>query len=289
MKPEHEKRLSDYVGLIENELETALLGTHRGLCVSEAMRYSLLGNGKRLRGVLTLEFCRVFKGDVNKAVHTAAAIEMIHAFSLVHDDLPCMDDDDFRRGKPSCHKQFGEAVALLAGDALLALAFNTAAVSGFYPKGLKANRVLNIISVLSAVTGTDGLIGGQQMDLDFEKTERGSVTEDDVMKITRFKTEMLIRASCHCGALIAGVNKRKVNIAKNYGIAFGNAFQIIDDLLDFEDEKDGGKKTLPLLFGVNAAREKARAFTEKAVEFAEKLPDGDFLKELALNAFDRSI
>jgi geranylgeranyl diphosphate synthase type II len=158
-----EKRLNEYRKLIETELEQSISKDK----VGEAMRYSTLGGGKRIRGVLTLEFCRVFGGETDKAICAAAAVEMIHAFSLIHDDLPCMDNDDVRRGKPACHKEYGEAAALLAGNALLANAFNTAAATMFIPRGLKPQQAISVVSALS--NATMEMIRGQQSDMDFER------------------------------------------------------------------------------------------------------------------------
>jgi len=293
MKPEYEQRIAQYKELIEKELQNALHGAESA--VGDAIRYSVLGGGKRIRGILTLEFCRVFGGDTAMAAYIAASVEMIHVFSLIHDDLPCMDDDDMRRGKPSCHKQFGEATALLAGDALLALAFNNVTVPAFLPKGLKPERVIKIMSILSSATGE--MIHGQQLDMDYECAEPAHVgrlrrvspvTEEMLISMYSRKTAALISNACVCGAQCAGANERKLIDAKAYGISLGLAFQITDDLLDYKTEKKG-KKTLPHVTGEKAAKEKAREYTDYAVKIAEKLPDGDFLKELAISLINRRI
>jgi geranylgeranyl diphosphate synthase type II len=283
------KQLHEYREIIEKELEQALHGDD-DFEVVQAMRYSTLGGGKRIRGVLTLEFCRIFGGDVNKAACAAAAVEMIHAFSLIHDDLPCMDDDDLRRGKPACHKQFGEAAALLAGDALLANGFNTVAAAAFIPKGLKPQNVVSIISTLS--NATMEMIKGQQSDIDFERRaftgEPTAVTEEELLTMYNRKTCALISAACVCGAMCAGAGEGALHNARGYGSALGLAFQITDDLLDLETEK-ADKKTHPLIVGEKKSRELAQAYTDTAVKIAEKLPNGEFLKELAISLINRKL
>ena len=291
--PDSEKRLSEYRELIERELEQALYNPETDYTVGEAMRYSTLsegaGGGKRVRGILTLEFCRVFGADIKKAAPIAAAVEMVQAFSLIHDDLPCMDDDDFRRGKPSCHKQYGEAVALLAGDALLAGAFNTVSAAAFLPKsagGLKSQNVVSIISALS--NATTEMIKGQQYDMDYERRAVGELTSEGLLAMYSRKTCALISAACVCGAICANAPDKSLHDARGYGFALGLAFQIADDLLDFNTEKPD-KKTIPVLIGEKKARELAESYTDIAVKTAEKLPNsnGTFLKELALSLNNR--
>jgi geranylgeranyl diphosphate synthase type II len=278
---EYKAKFDEYRGIIENELQQALHGDFR---VDEAMRYSTLGGGKRVRGVLTLEFCRAFGGDVAKAAPAAAAIEMVQAFSLIHDDLPCMDDDDFRRGKPSCHKQFGEATALLAGDALLANAFNTAAASMFLPKSIKPNNTVSVISALSGAVME--MIRGQQSDMDFE-SGTAKLTEDDILGMYNRKTCALISAACVCGAICANANEKNLHKARSYGVALGLAFQMTDDLLDADTEKSG-KKTYATLFGVKKTKEKAWEYADSAVKIAGSIPDSAFLKEMAISLNKRT-
>jgi len=230
----------------KNTIDTALTSMFpKNDKLSEAARYSLTG-GKRLRGIIALIF--------GAEVKDACALEMIHAFSLIHDDLPCMDNDDFRRGKPSCHKQFGEATALLAGDMLLA-------------------EALRIAPYLAHIARD--IIRGQQLDVEFEKAE--TVTEKELLYMYRLKTATLFHGSvCTIGA------------STDYGFHFGMAFQITDDLLDFKTEKPG-KKTLPLLIGEEKAREKAAEYVQKAVEEAKRYPRGDLLKQLAQSLIGRRI
>jgi geranylgeranyl diphosphate synthase type II len=278
--------MTQYRELIERELEQALCCSEYR--VDEAARYSTLGGGKRIRGILVLEFARVFGADIQKAVPVAAAVEMIQAFSLVHDDLPCMDDDDFRRGKPSCHKRYDEPTALLAGDALLANGFNTAAVTGFLPNGLKPRGALSIVTTLS--NAVMEMIKGQQLDMDYERGNPPwgacAVGEDDIIAMYNRKTCALISAACVCGAICANANDKDIHLARSYGVALGLAFQLTDDLLDFQTEKKD-KKTYASLFGEKRAKEKAFEYTDVAAKIAGKLPKGEFLNELAVSLNNR--
>ena len=293
LSSKHEKRLAEYRRVIEKELELALLNSE-DFEVVEAMRYSTLGGGKRIRGALVLEFCKVFSKDYKKAACVAAAIEMIQAFSLIHDDLPCMDDDDERRGKPSCHKKFGEATALLAGDALLAASFNTASATAFLPGGIEPVKAMKIVSTLS--NATMEMIKGQQIDMDYEQEtpagKTGSsaeITEDDIIeKLYIRKTCALISAACVCGAICGNAKDKDIHLARNFGVSLGLAFQLTDDLLDFKTEKSG-KKTFATLFGEKKTKEKAWEYTEIAVKIAEKLPNGDFLKDIAITLNNRKV
>jgi geranylgeranyl pyrophosphate synthase len=275
LPPEHSAKLDEYRAIIERELEVALHGDSR---IEEAMRYSTLDGGKRIRGVLTLEFCRAFKGDVAKVAPIAAAIEMVQAFSLIHDDLPCMDDDDMRRGKPSCHKAFGEATALLAGDALLANAQNTIAATAFLPKAVKPT---NTVSIMSAMSGAVmEMIRGQQLDMEFERRGK-KISEDDILGMYNRKTCALISAACVCGAICADAAEKDVHKARSYAVALGLAFQLTDDLLDLDTEK-AGKKTFATLFGAKKAKEKAWEYADAAIKIAGSIPDSAFLKELVI-------
>ncbi|MCL2754136.1 MAG: polyprenyl synthetase family protein [Oscillospiraceae bacterium] len=280
MNQEHKDKLTAYRELIEKELESALAGEFR---VEQAMRYSTLGGGKRIRGILTLEFCRVFGGKIESAVPVAAALEMVQAFSLVHDDLPCMDDDDERRGKPSCHKQFDEATALLAGGALFANALNSVAATAFVPDSIKAKHTVAIISTLSSAVME--MIRGQQLDIQFEASEK-KLTEDDIINMYNRKTGALISAACVCGAICAGASDKNLHKARGYGVALGLAFQLADDLLDFAKEKPG-KKTYATEFGEKRTKEKAWEYTESAVKIAGSISDGAFLKELVIMLCER--
>lgn len=251
---------------------------------AEAMKYSLSAGGKRIRPVLTAEFCRVCGGDPEDAVPAACALEMIHTFSLIHDDLPCMDDDDMRRGKPSCHAAFGEATALLAGDALLNFAYEVI-IGG----GLPAETKLALISELSAAVGMNGMIGGQVIDTVFE----GEMTEAALLEMYSMKTGALLRAACKMGCTAAGADSEKSAAAELYAEKLGLAFQIIDDILDVTgDEKllgkpigsDSGNKkiTYVTLNGIENSRKTAETLTDEALEALNAFEDNGFLKELTL-------
>ena len=256
--------------------------------IFDAMRYSLLAGGKRLRPLLTLEFCRVCGGEPEKALPLAAAIEMIHTYSLIHDDLPCMDDDDYRRGRLTNHKVYGEANAVLAGDGLLTAAFAEAAKAPLPPE-----RTLRAISVLSEAAGAYGMVGGQVLDLDGEGK---TLAEDDVHDIHRLKTGALIRAACMMGAIAAGASEEKIEAARVYAEQLGLAFQIRDDMLDVigDAEKlgkatgmDGSKNTFVRLYGLSRCEELVMQHTNAAIEALSCLTDTEYLKNLALSLAKR--
>lgn len=237
--------------------------------VSQAMRYSVRNGGKRIRPALVLEFCKVCGGDENKAMAFACALEMIHTYSLIHDDLPCMDDDDYRRGKPSCHVAFGEANALLAGDGLLTLAFETAAKSE-----LSADKTVKGILELSKAAGILGMIGGQVMDLE---NEGKKVCVEALEKTDHLKTGELIRVACVLGCIAAGADDEKIKAAEKYAAGIGLAFQIVDDILDvvgdekllgkpIGSDKENEKSTYVSAFGLEGSREKVSLLTKEAKE-----------------------
>lgn len=281
-----------YLPMIESRLESLLpeSGEKYGGAV-KAMRYSLLSGGKRIRPILLLEFYKLCGGEGDKALDFAAALEMIHTYSLIHDDLPCMDNDDMRRGKPSCHKAFGEDTALLAGDALLTYAFSAAAT-----KDLPAERVLKAISVLAEKAGINGMIGGQVMDLTFEKTG----TDTDGLECMYLKkTSCLLEAAAMCGCILAGADDTHIEYASEYAKKVGLAFQIIDDILDCtsdeatlgkpigSDEKNG-KTTYVSLFGLQKSREKAAELSAAATEILGMFEgDSRNLTELTKYLLDR--
>jgi len=190
--------------------------------LAEAMRYGLLGGGKRIRPVLLLEICRVSGGNTEAALPFACALEMIHAYSLIHDDLPCMDDDDMRRGKPSVHKKFGEASAVLAGDALQSLAFEII-LNPENPKAFSTSQTMKAAYILARASGVHGMAHGQQMDLD-QSASWG--------QIHALKTGALISAAAEIGCVLGGANNRLTDAAVAYAKAIGRAFQLIDDMLD---------------------------------------------------------
>ena len=252
--------------------------------IFDASRYSLLNSGKRIRPILMLEFYKLCGGKGDFAYNFACALEMIHSYSLIHDDLPCMDNDDFRRGKPSCHKQFSEDIALLAGDTLLTEAFFVA----MQTKNIPSDRVLKAAKFLSLCAGANGMIGGQVMDITGKAFENLELT----LRMYALKTGCLIKAATVCGAILAGANEEQIKNAEIYAEKLGFAFQIIDDILDAtgdeavlgkpvgSDDKNG-KITYAKKVGVENARIKAKELTEQALATL-KLFDGDttFSQEL---------
>lgn len=265
----------NYVEIVNKALEEFL--PKGDDVVSQAMRYSVRNGGKRIRPVLVLEFCSLCGGDPMLALPYACALEMIHTYSLIHDDLPCMDDDDFRRGKPSCHVAFGEANALLAGDGLLTLAFETAAKST-----LSADKTVKAVFQLAKAAGVCGMIGGQVMDLE---NEGKSVGVDVLEKTDALKTGELIRVACVLGCISAGADDEKIKSAEKYAKDIGLAFQIVDDILDVTgDEKalgkpigsdaDNEKSTYVSALGLDGSAKKVDLLTERAKD-ALKSFDGD--------------
>lgn len=254
--------------------------------VPDAMRYSVENGGKRVRPVLTLEFCQACGGEAEAALPFACAIEMVHTYSLIHDDLPCMDDDDFRRGKPSCHKQFGESYALLAGDGLLTLAFETLASAQ-----LPAEDICRAVQTLASCAGVRGMIGGQVLDL---LSEEGTPDYALLEKIDRLKTGALMEAAVLLGCIAAGVtDETLLNSARTYAQSLGLAFQIVDDILDVtgdvsqlgkptgSDEKNQ-KVTFVRLLGLEQCRMLADKLTDRAIRALEDFPgDTAFLASFA--------
>ncbi len=253
--------------------------------VAEAMDYSLEAGGKRIRPVLVQAFCELFGGKAEDTQAPATALEMIHTFSLIHDDLPCMDNDDFRRGKPSCHKQYGEACAVLAGDALAIRPFQIIADSD----KLSADVKVKLISELTYSSGAQGMIGGQIIDMENEKREH--VDEKNLREMYSLKTGMLIKTACVMGCITANANSEQIELAKEYANCLGLAFQIIDDILDVTADEnvlgkptgsdaDENKTTFVTLFGIEKAREEAEQLTRKALEILDKFSNSEFLKGL---------
>ena len=249
----------------------------------ESMRYSLTAGGKRLRGILVLEFCRVCGGDAGKALPVACGVEMLHTYSLIHDDLPVMDNDDLRRGKPSNHKVFGECTATLAGDALQALAFETVLSAP-----LSAARALECGRILANAAGHEGICGGQQLDLEWEGR---ILSAPELEEIYLRKTSALIRAACLMGVSAAGGTKEQEEAAAGYADNFGFAFQLRDDMLDvIGDEKtfgkpigsdrEEGKTTFVDILGLNGCQRVIEAHSESAVEALGDMEDTDFLIHL---------
>jgi geranylgeranyl diphosphate synthase type II len=254
----------------------------------EAMRYSLLDGGKRIRPLLVLEFCQLCGGEVSKAMPFACALEMIHTYSLIHDDLPCMDNDDMRRGRPSNHKAFGEGLALLAGDALLTLAFETMlspesiALAGTQPAAEAAGT-------LACAAGAHGMVGGQVIDL---ASEGQQIPLEILQLMDECKTGSLIVAAAEMGCILAGASQEKRQAARKYASAIGLAFQIVDDILDVtgttEDlgkkagsDADNQKSTYVTLLGLEKAQEAALELTHQAVEALDIFEEGEEKQGLA--------
>jgi len=241
--------------------------------LKKSMRYSLEAGGKRLRPILTYSVSEALGGNLHDALTIGCAIEFIHTYSLIHDDLPAMDNDDYRRGRLTNHKVFGEAVAILAGDALLTDAFFILSNSDFYEE-ISKEKQLKIIEIISKAVGSTGMVAGQVLDIIFENK---FFTKDEVDKIHQNKTAKLIEASCLSGAIISTNDSMKIEKIRNFGFKIGLSFQIVDDLLDvIGDEKSLGKKvgkdmekgkaTYPACMGV----EKSKEIAEKLVSEAKK-------------------
>ncbi len=279
--PEMKKTMNEYVNIINDAIIDSLPNTDEGQRdVIRAMRYSLANGGKRLRPVLVLEFCRICGGDYRKAIPLACAIEYIHTYSLIHDDMPCMDDDDMRRGAPSCHIVFGQATALLAGDALLTHAFELIADSD-----LSDDKKTKAISLLAQNAGVGGMIGGQALDLKYENLD---ISVTDILTIHKLKTGALISAACILGCIAAGADEKMIEAASRYAYYLGIAFQIKDDLLDIEgDEEELGKPvgsdekndktTYVTLVGEKKAEKDIRKLTACAKNQLDVFPNRDFL------------
>ena len=285
MSKSYERFLPD----IEKKLESSITADNSA---AQAMKYSLLSGGKRIRPILLLEFYALCGGKGDNALNFAAALEMIHTYSLIHDDLPCMDNDDTRRGRPSCHKAFGEDTALLAGDALLTLAFKTAAETD----GIPADRVLKAIAVLAEIAGISGMVGGLVEDLAFEKS---GATIEQLRGMYLKKTSCLLSAGAVCGSILAGADEEELKYAAEYAEKLGLAFQIIDDILDCtsdektlgkpigSDEKNG-KTTYVTLLGIDGAKAEAERLSNEALTALCKIKgDNAALRELTADLLDR--
>ena len=277
--------MTEHLNIINRTLDEYLTecGTPYNKVV-EAMRYTTLNGGKRVRAALSLEFYSQFCDDIAPALPLAAAIEMIHAYSLIHDDLPSMDNDDMRRGKPSCHIEFGETIAILAGDALNTLAFETILRSE--KSSIKADNIIRAASELAKCAGMHGMVGGQIID-----ACEGAKTVEDLELIHSLKTSKLIIAACKCACILAGAGENLIKEAENFAHNLGLAFQIIDDILDvtssaevlgkatFSDE-DSEKTTYVSLLGIESAREQAKKYSNKARESAMKFPNPEKLLKI---------
>ena len=273
-----ERKLTEHCKRLEDVPQKPLI---------ESMKYSLLAGGKRLRPILAFEFCRLTCGEWKKANSFAMAVEMIHTYSLIHDDLPCMDDDDLRRGRPTNHKIFGEGIAVLAGDALLTDAFSVAA-------GTISPRVGEAISVLSQCAGSLGMVGGQVLDI---MSEHRVCTEQEVIDIQSRKTGALINAACVLGVLAGNGNDDQIEAASKFANLLGLAFQIRDDMLDVignaqelgkATNADAGKNTFVRLYGLEKCEELVQKYTDDAIAQLFVFEDTDYIIALAKYLTDRN-
>ena len=242
----------------------------------QAMRYSVFAGGKRIRPILALASAEAVSCSLERVLPLACALELLHAYSLIHDDLPAMDDDDFRRGQPTCHKVYGEGIAILAGNGLMARAFGLLAESEASKSS--PERVLEVIRRLSRAMGSEGgVIGGQAVDL---ATEGRPFSADDLDYIHRSKTGALIRAAVTCPAVLCGVPDESLTALDHFGQRVGLAFQIVDDVLDVVGSREelgktsgkdtaDGKATYPALYGVEESRRTAERLVEEAVDYLE--------------------
>jgi geranylgeranyl diphosphate synthase type II len=300
--PNERSRLADYLSGAERRVDEALRrylpeesddpGVACPARLASAMRYSVLGGGKRLRPLLCLMAAEACGAKAEAALPAACALELVHTYSLIHDDLPAMDDDDLRRGRLTCHKAFDEATAILAGDALLTLAFEILATDI-----RSARAAVGCIHALAEAAGAAGMVGGQMADLLAEGRSDGTAAALEA--IHRRKTGALLRAALRMGAIIAGADARRRAALDSYGRAVGLAFQIIDDLLDVQGDEaklgkrvrkdfELGKWTYPGFLGIEESRHRARQLADEAVAALVPLgAGGDRLQALALDLLER--
>ena len=289
---EYKATFSRYLAETEQRLETlcdAYLPAGRAIC--DAARYSLLGGGKRIRAVLTLAACELCTGSAEPALDYACALEMLHCYSLIHDDLPCMDNDDFRRGRPSCHKQYGEATALLAADTLVTAAFEVVANAP-----LCAESRAEAAAVLSKAGGARGMLYGQELDKHFETVK---ASESELLQLHAHKTGALIVAAVELGCAAAGETGAKREALCRYAAEIGLVFQIVDDMLDVTSttqelgkpvgsDAENDKTTFITLYGLQGAGEKARTRNAAALAALEPLGENaEFLRILAQELLTR--
>lgn len=285
--------INNYQEIIDKEFHRIMpISSANYKTVVEAMQYSFLLGGKRIRPIILLEFFRICGGKENKALPFAIALEMIHTYSLIHDDLPCMDNDDMRRGKPSNHKIFGEDMALLAGDGLLTEAFYMASQC----KNIPAESVLRAIGELSLLSGYRGMVGGQVIDLE---SEGKKISADIIEELNLLKTGGLLSAAAKIGAILAGADEECIGFADSYGKYLGLAFQIVDDILDYcgdekllgkpinSDEKND-KSTFVSIYGIEKCKKMVDEYTKSALDCLKSIGgDSTFLRELTVYLANR--
>lgn len=292
MNADFEKRLKERACEFEKYFYGCFDFDDSDLCaVSDAMKYSAQSSGKRIRPFIVMEVCEMFGGDAKAALPLAAALECVHTYSLIHDDLPCMDNDDMRRGRPTCHKVYGEEYALLAGDALLTYAFEI--IEG--ANELSDKVKLEAIGLLSRLAGIRGMVGGQTIDL---QSEGKKIELDKLLKLHSLKTGALIRCAALMGAVAAGADEDKKRDIDEYAKDIGLAFQIADDILDVTaDEKEFGKPvgsdaenekvTFMTFMDVREAYEYANRLILHSNEFIDRYENNGILKALAVYTVER--
>lgn len=285
-----EQQTKTYLEQIENYLDEKCFcyDSEPQQTLFSAMRYSLLAGGKRIRPIFVLDFCRMCGGNCDKAIEFAAAVEMVHTYSLIHDDLPCMDDDDYRRGNPTNHKVYGEAVAVLAGDALL-----TAAFSHITKSALDAEVKIQAVEVLANCAGELGMVGGQVLDM---QSQSRQCTKQEVIDIQTRKTGALIKASCILGVLAGGGSQNQLLAAAEFAHNLGLAFQIRDDMLDVIGNLndlgkatgvDSDKNTFVQLYGIDTCDQLVQEHTENAIRALSSFKNTDYMKALANSLVNR--
>ena len=292
MNQEFDARNREYRTFLEQYL-SQWYGRFRGAPQAklfEAMEYSLLAGGKRLRPIFAFEFCRMCGADWQNAAPFAAAIEMIHTYSLIHDDLPCMDNDDYRRGRLTNHKVFGEAMAVLAGDALLTDAFCVASTAS-----LSGNNMAKAVGVLSECAGSPGMVGGQALDI---LSEERQLSENEVLQIQSRKTGALIKAACATGVLCGEGSPEQFEAACLFAEKLGLAFQIRDDMLDVigtQEEMgkgvgtDDSKNTFVRLYGLDRCEELVQKYTQEAIRALDAFECNAYMIALAKSLIDRRV
>jgi len=265
--------------------------------IHKAMHYAVFNGGKRLRPIMVLEGARLAGGDQESAVPIACALEMIHSYSLVHDDLPAMDNDEMRRGKPTCHIVFGEANAILTGDALLTGAFAVMTEAAAFPD-VELVNLIRVIREIADSAGSEGMVGGQVIDLESEDKD---IDYDTLKMLHSLKTGKLFQAALRSGAIISNMESQGLAAVDEYAKNFGLAFQITDDILDISGNQEilgkptgsdarNGKTTYPGLFGLDKSRQMATSCVEACIRNLESFgPEADFLRQLALFTLQRNI
>ena len=292
MMQTYKEQYAEYLEYIEKYLDETCFhhDSEPQKTLFSAMRYSLLAGGKRLRPIFVFDFCRMCGGDWKQSAPFAAAIEMIHTYSLIHDDLPCMDNDDYRRGKLTNHKVYGEAIAVLAGDALLTAAFSFLAKAPY-----SADIRIQAVEILSSCAGEIGMVGGQVLDM---QSEERQCTEQEVIDIQSRKTGALIRAACMFGVLAAGGNGEQLRSAAEFAAHLGLAFQIRDDMLDVIGNAeelgkavgvDAVKNTFVHLYGLEKCEEMVQSHTEQALMHLNALHNTEFMIQLSNQLVSRTV